>query len=129
VHKTRIIYGTFTVDQVLPHIGTKVKGLLTPTFSHGVHTANCFSDRLRLFKEKGTTCVTCGAEATHFLMETFNEKTRPHLNLYKIVDGEQDLLFTKDHIHPLSKGGADELYNLQTMCRLCNLAKGNTWEE
>lgn len=35
-----------------------------------------------------------------------------------------------DHIHPWSKGGSDEMHNLQTMCRPCNSAKSNRtdWE-
>lgn len=36
--------------------------------------------------------------------------------------GTEDL--TIDHIVPLSRGGTDELSNLQTMCHACNLTKG-----
>jgi 5-methylcytosine-specific restriction endonuclease McrA len=33
-----------------------------------------------------------------------------------------------DHIIPVSQGGTDELENLQTLCCMCNRAKGNrTW--
>ena len=31
-----------------------------------------------------------------------------------------------DHIYPISKGGKTELSNLQTLCRNCNLKKGNS---
>lgn len=33
--------------------------------------------------------------------------------------------FTIDHIEPLSKGGDNEMDNLQCTCRFCNFLKGN----
>jgi 5-methylcytosine-specific restriction endonuclease McrA len=41
-----------------------------------------------------------------------------------VVCCEQDNL-SIDHITPLSKGGMDELNNLQLLCRKCNSAKGD----
>lgn len=33
---------------------------------------------------------------------------------------------TIDHIHPISRGGTDEDNNLRTLCKNCNLKKGDT---
>ena len=30
-----------------------------------------------------------------------------------------------DHIHPVSRGGTNDLSNLQTLCSVCNIGKGN----
>jgi len=52
----------------------------------------------------GNKCLCCGA--------VFEEGTRP----------------TKDHIKPRSKGGCDEIYNFQPLCRECNTSKFNKHE-
>lgn len=51
----------------------------------------------KVWDRDGWKCVTCGT----------------HKNL------------TVDHIIPVSKGGTDDLDNLQTMCGSCNSRKGN----
>ncbi|OJK06527.1 hypothetical protein BRY75_14200 [Acinetobacter baumannii] len=35
---------------------------------------------------------------------------------------------TIDHIVPVSRGGGDEVENLQTLCRVCNARKGTNLE-
>jgi 5-methylcytosine-specific restriction endonuclease McrA len=47
-----------------------------------------------------------------------------HLNLYAEENGEPVLL-TKDHILPVSLGGKDIYRNLQTLCAVCNMIRGN----
>lgn len=79
--------------------------------------------RLQTFAAKGTSCAACGLEAKYFkLAPAGGEKI--HLNLYGEKDG-QEILFTKDHIQPKSRGGKSNLDNLQTMCAPCNQFKGN----
>jgi len=58
------------------------------------------SIRHEVFKKDKYHCIECGAT---------NKKAVLHI----------------DHIIPVSKGGTDELDNLQTLCESCNLAKKN----
>jgi 5-methylcytosine-specific restriction endonuclease McrA len=48
-----------------------------------------------------------------------------HFNLYAIDDNGDEILMTKDHIIPKSKGGRNHLSNYQPMCCVCNQKKDN----
>ena len=73
---------------------------------------------------KGLKCKCCGIEGKYFVKERFNDpkvsQTRYHFNLYALDKNGNEVLMTKDHIVPKSKGGTDKLINLQTMCVYCN---------
>jgi len=88
-------------------------------------TTKLDSQRYQVFKNS-TECVVCGLKGTHFRLDTYNRDTPPscHFNLYAEVDG-QPVLFTKDHIQPKSKGGANSVRNYQAMCLPCNMRKAN----
>ena len=59
--------------------------------------------RHEVFQRDGYRCQECGATNLEISLEV-------------------------DHIIPVSQGGTDELSNLQTLCIICNRAKGNrTW--
>ncbi|MEA4957571.1 hypothetical protein SDC9_30494 [bioreactor metagenome] len=60
------------------------------------------SIRHEVFKRDNYRCVECGAT---------NKDTVLHI----------------DHIIPFSKGGSDELDNLQTLCESCNISKSNRY--
>jgi hypothetical protein len=77
--------------------------------------------RYMTFYQKGTKCVCCGKEGTHFKLCGDPNTNRRHFNLY----ADDGTLMTKDHIVPASKGGQDKVSNMQTMCAGCNSAKGN----
>ena len=71
-------------------------------------------------------CAACGIEGTRVYKEkTDDVHNRFHLNLYAF-NGREEVLMTKDHIKPRSKGGANTLSNLQTMCCVCNVEKGDS---
>ena len=117
----------YNVDEILKLIRT-----CKNTFVLNGDTMNSHSLRYYLF-QSNTNCVVCGlgTKPTHkkyFAKErhdtNLNEKY--HLNLY-IYDEETEIeyLMTKDHIIPKSKGGKDDISNMQTMCICCNTKKGN----
>ena len=83
------------------------------------------SVRLRTFKEHGITCVKCGIEGQFFRKEKLSKDLVYHINLYAIDKMGNEVLMTKDHIIPKSKGGRNHISNMQTMCVRCNTAKGN----
>lgn len=84
------------------------------------------SQRFQTFFTKGLKCACCGIEGKYFGKEKDFNAARYHLNLYALDESGNEVLMTKDHIVPRSKGGASELYNYQTMCVKCNIAKGNS---
>ena len=86
------------------------------------------SQRIQTFKKKGCTCVSCGLQGTYFVKEKVDGDGSFHLNLYGINQKGKEILFTKDHIIPKSKGGIDDISNYQTMCFNCNVKKGNKFE-
>lgn len=91
------------------------------------------SQRYKTFFTKGFTCAHCGLEATYFALERdtkgSNFPDRYHFNLYGIDQDGNEILFTKDHIIPHARGGKDKVENYQTMCYVCNSAKGTKLEE
>lgn len=116
------------ITQVLPEVvfETPIKG---KKGNHQVKIINgdkinMASWRYQTFVKSGLACVSCGLVASYFAKETLTKNNRFHLNLYGIKDN-QEVLFTKDHIFPKSKGGTDSLDNFQTMCSPCNALKSD----
>lgn len=81
--------------------------------------------RYMTFYQKGVKCACCGKEGTHFKLCGEEGTNRRHFNLY----ADDGTLITKDHIIPASKGGLDKVSNMQTMCTVCNGAKGNSCDD
>lgn len=85
------------------------------------------SDRYWTFKEKGVACVECGIKGRYFAKERDKNAKSFHFNLYGINREGKEVLMTKDHKTPKSKGGKDHVDNYDPMCVHCNLEKGNSY--
>lgn len=113
-------------DKVKDVLFEKDKRLAKVDFDGDLIKGN--SQRYQTFFTKGCKCVVCGIEGKYFAKERHLQDKSYHLNLYAVDDNDDEILMTKDHIIPRSKGGIDDISNYQTMCRLCNEAKGNKLE-
>jgi 5-methylcytosine-specific restriction endonuclease McrA len=124
--------GIFNIDEVLDFIGPFSKVYMGKKVRMG-------SQRYELFKNKGTKCVKCGLEGEFFALEqqkkkqTYNGRELPdhdryHFNLYGYNERGKEIMLTKDHKTPKSKGGKNTLDNYQTMCSRCNTNKGDKEE-
>ncbi len=77
----------------------------------------------KIFYEKGITCVNCGIKGSYFAIEK-DKGGGMHLDLYA-KNEKEDVMMTVDHIVPASKGGSNQIDNLQTMCKICNETKAD----
>lgn len=85
-------------------------------------------NRMATFLNSGTVCIDCGKAATHFTIDRDSAYSWYHVNLWKKMPNDGgELLFTSDHIRPISKGGKGAINNRQTMCCICNNKKGNKY--
>jgi len=86
------------------------------------------SHRYQLFAEKGITCEKCGLEGKFFALEKhrLTDGDKYHFNLYGISKRGKEVMLTKDHIVPRSKGGKNNLNNYQTLCIKCNSKKSDS---
>lgn len=89
------------------------------------------SHRYQLFVLKGTDCVKCGIKGRFFALEQaiFNNTKKFHFNLYGVNKYGNEVMITKDHIIPRSKGGKNILDNYQPLCINCNQYKANKIEK
>lgn len=72
-------------------------------------------------------CDICGLVGQYFVLEK-EAATTPsyHFNLYSLdPKTHQEIYFNIDHIRPKSKGGTNEMKNLQLTCQVCNSHKAN----
>ena len=131
---------TYPIDAIF----TPIRKGLEEFIYHG-DTMKLVSQRYMTFLSRGIKCACCGIEGTFFAKErhylkrkkknkhgrtigkdyVIDEKSPFHFNLYGIRDNGKEVLMTKDHIMPKSRGGKNILSNYQTMCTKCNTKKGS----
>lgn len=84
------------------------------------------SQRYQVFG-KSLACASCGLVGSFFALERDKAAAKRdgpyHFNLYALRPDGSEVLMTKDHIVPKSKGGKDHLSNYATMCSPCNNKK------
>ena len=116
-------YGEFPIDFVLDKIEyTNVR--IPISLNDNTLYVKMNSQRYHLFK-KQLFCNSCGLTGVKFCLETSEKNSiYPHFNLYA-EENENEVLMTKDHIIPKSKGGKNNLKNYVTMCSVCNFLKDN----
>lgn len=126
--------GIFPIEEVKRAILPYYKGDKNGEMVFHGDKMNPLSQRYEVFFKKGMKCCKCGLEGKYFAKERHitpkGEIISPkyHFNLYALDENGNEVLMTKDHIIPKSKGGKDCLDNYQTMCARCNEAKGNSME-
>lgn len=117
-----IILATYHADEVLSMVRSGYTKKYV--FNERVYHVKMYSKRYSVFK-KSRTCAICGLIGTEMALCVSTNMDCAHFNLIGYTQKGQSVLFTKDHIVPVSKGGNDSIDNLRTMCCRCNQARGN----
>lgn len=120
--------GTLTISEIAPMLTGKCNPKRYADING--YKVKISSERYKVFLvSSGTRCRCCGLKAKYFAIERHLTDETYHLNLYGTNKKGKEVLFTKDHIIPKSKDGANTGKNYQTLCQKCNTKKGNRLPE
>lgn len=117
--------GYFAMKDIMPLIGLGKPKIILEC-SRGRFKVKASSLRMETFR-LNHICVFCKKEGNIWALNSFDNLRNPHLNLFHIKNENEIILITRDHIKPLSKGGADTIENSQCLCAPCNSSKGNKY--
>jgi len=65
------------------------------------------------------------ATGSHTIDEWNDVKKRHKFRCAICKKKEPEIELTEDHIVPISRGGSNDIENIQPLCRVCNARKGN----
>lgn len=116
--------GVYEIDRILPLLKDAEKSSDKEYITLDGVQVKTTSQRYMVFKES-LVCYKCGLVGKFFAAEKLKNDPidKYHFNLYGVMDDGQEMLFTRDHVIPLSKGGSKELKNQKTMCLVCGYRK------
>ena len=96
--------------------GKQQKGKLNPNWKGGYENKLMLNRKRRILKK--------GNGGSHTLGEWETLKAQYNWTCYFCEKCEPEITLTEDHIIPLSRGGTDNIENIQPLCVSCNSKKG-----
>ena len=101
--------------------GKSVRGKNSPAWVHGLSRTKIY----RNYKTKQRYARKKGAKGNHTLKEWKLLKAQYGWTCPACKKREPKIKLTEDHIIPLTKGGSNNINNIQPLCRSCNSIKNN----
>jgi len=96
--------------------------------NYGKHTVHIKTLHNTVYINKNIVCVSCGMIGKYFKLKKRDNKTSFIFQLCgekEIGNQVKQIIFTLDHLIPVSRGGTNSISNLQPMCYSCNNKKND----